>query len=154
MLIHVFVVSPGGFENLPGHCRGPDCVELSGLLLGHLQLHRGPPDPHCDRSHPIPRAGCGGGQHLHPGPDLPGTSQSLTASDQVPGSMCTHAGSTQGTCEHDTWRLHYHASECLRIGACSGPFETKKYKTLLFAWWHRYKVRIGFKYMQHACKKW
>lgn len=41
MLIHVFVVSPGGFENLPGHCRS-DCVELNGLLLGHLQLHRVP----------------------------------------------------------------------------------------------------------------
>ena len=48
------------------------------------------------------------------------------------------------TCERDTWRLHFHASECLRVGACSGPFENRKYKTLLFAWWHRFRVRIWF----------
>ena len=89
------VASPGGFKDLPGHRWCPDRAELGGLLLGHLQLHQGPPHPHCDRSHPISRAGCGGGQHLHPGPDLPGTSQSFTASDQVPGPTCTHAGSMQ-----------------------------------------------------------
>lgn len=50
----------------------------------------------------------------------------------------------RSTCERDTWRLHFHASECLCIGACSGPFETRKYKTLLFAWWHRFRVRIWF----------
>lgn len=62
----------GGFEDLSGHCRHPDCTELSSMFYRHFQLLWNPTDTDCDRSNSFLGAGYWSGQHLHYGSDTSG----------------------------------------------------------------------------------
>lgn len=62
----------GGFEDLSGHCRHPDCTELSSMFDRHFQLLWNPTDTDCDRSNSFLGAGYWSGQHLHYGSDTSG----------------------------------------------------------------------------------
>lgn len=62
----------GGFKDLPGYCRHPDCTELSGMFYRHFQLLWNPADTDCDRSHSLLGAGYWGGQHFYYSADTSG----------------------------------------------------------------------------------
>lgn len=62
----------GGFEDHSGHCRHPDCTELSSMFYRHFQLLWNPTDTDCDRSNSFLGAGYWSGQYLHYGSDTSG----------------------------------------------------------------------------------
>lgn len=74
MLIWLTVITTflGGFKDIPGHCRHPDCTELSGMFCRHFQLLWNPTDTDCDRSNSLLGAGYWGGQHFHHGTNTSG----------------------------------------------------------------------------------
>lgn len=74
MLVLLTVITNflGGFKDLPGHCRHPDCTKLSGMFYRHFQLLWNPTDTDCDRSNSLLGAGYWGGQHFHYSPDASG----------------------------------------------------------------------------------
>lgn len=74
MLVWLTVITTfiGGFKDLAGYCRHPDCTELSGMFCRHFQLLWNPTDTDRDRSNSFPSAGYWGGQHFHSSPDTSG----------------------------------------------------------------------------------